>query len=321
MNCPVCLHPASAPALTGADILFETSSRPFKLSACAACHSLFLDPTPGANEIAGFYPAHYWWKPSTGILKALERCYRRIALYDHVRFITSAAQRAAIESKRARLLDVGCGSGTLLGILKQQGFDVLGLDSSKEAAAIAKAEYDVDVFVGSLEEAGFPDASFDLVTLFHVMEHVTTPRDVLISVRRILKPNGRVVLQVPNIESWQCRLFGSKWYGLDIPRHVIDYSNTSMRMLLRDCGFSVHRLRHFNLRDNAPAFASSMFPSLDPVSRAVRLRQRGVEEPALLAWVRHLAYFASVVAAYPFAVAESAAGSGATIMIEAVKSK
>src|SRR5438093_13646710 len=111
MKCPVCLHPVTAPALTGADILFETTSRPFKLSTCAACHSLFLDPTPSANEIAGFYPAHYWWRPSTGMLKALERCYRRIVLYDHVRFIASAARRA--HSAHARLLDVGCGSGAL----------------------------------------------------------------------------------------------------------------------------------------------------------------------------------------------------------------
>jgi hypothetical protein len=134
-----------------------------------------------------------------------------------------------------------------------------------------------------------------------------------------LKPNGRVVLQVPNIESWQYRLFGAKWYGLDIPRHVVDYSNTSMQMLLRESGFHIHRVRHFNLRDNAPALASSMFPSLDPVSRAVRRRQRGAEESALLAWIRHLAYFAAVLGAYPFAIVESAAGSGATIMIEAAK--
>jgi len=91
------------------------------------------------------------------------------------------------------VLDVGCGSGTLLGLLKHRGFRVTGLDFSAEAAAIAKAENGVDVAVGSLEEAHFPAESFDVVTLFHVMEHVTNPRQVLAEVSRVLKITDGVV--------------------------------------------------------------------------------------------------------------------------------
>src|SRR5207244_8297664 len=120
---------------------------------------------------------------------------------------------------------------------------VTGLDFSAEAAAIAKAENGVDVAVGTLEEAHFPAESFDVVTLFHVMEHVTNPRLVLAQVSRVLKPNGVAILQVPNIESWQFKIFGARWYGLDIPRHVIDYSRNSMLKLLADSGFVVNRIR------------------------------------------------------------------------------
>lgn len=316
MNCPVCLNPATSPAnLTGNDVLFETTTKTFSLSGCPACACLFIDPLPGNAEIAGFYPAQYWWKASSGILKSLEGVYRKMALRDHVEFISRAAQVRA-----PHLLDVGCGSGTLLGLMKGRGFEVRGFDSSAEAARIAKSESNVDVEVGTrLQDAGFADESFDLVTLFHVMEHVTDPRSVLAEVRRILRPAGRLVLQVPNIESWQFRLFGVRWYGLDVPRHVVNYSNQAMQRLLAESGFKVRRTRHFNLRDNAPALASSLFPSLDPISRAVRQRQRSRTEPVALAWLRHALYLGVVVAAQPFAIAESAAGKGATIMIEAEK--
>jgi SAM-dependent methyltransferase len=217
-------------------------------------------------------------------------------------------------------LDVGCGSGTLIGILKGKGFEVLGLDFSAEAAEAASAENDVRVIVGSLQDAGFEDSSFDVVTLFHVMEHVTNPRQVLAEVRRILKPSGCLVVQVPNIDSWQCKVFGAQWYGLDIPRHVIDYSRASMRKLLEDCGFGIRRTRHFNLRDNAPALVSSLFPSLDPVSRAVRHRRHNMQETATAAWSRHMSYLFFVLCAYPIAMVESAFGRGATIMIEARRS-
>jgi hypothetical protein len=92
-----------------------------------------------------------------------------------------------------------------------------------------------------------------------------------------------------------------------------------MLSLLKDSGFEPSRIKHFNLRDNAPALISSMFSSLDPVSRAVRQRKHGVHEGVPMAWMRHIAYLFLVLCAYPFAIAESAFGHGATLMIEARK--
>jgi len=274
---------------------------------------------PGDDEIAGFYPSQYWWNSSksqtSSTLKNLESVYRRLALRDHIGFISRAAgYRPGLD-----LLDVGCGGGTLLRLLKQRGFRTLGVDLSEEAARVAETENGVRVIVGSLPEARFPSGAFDIVTLFHVMEHVTNPRHVLTEVFRILKPNGAVILQVPNIDSWQFKAFGAKWYGLDVPRHVIDYSKKSMLKLIDDAGFVPCRIRHFNLRDNAPAFVSSLFPSLDPVGRAIRHRKQGIGEGVLTAWSRHAAYLSLVICAYPFAILESAFGRGATVMIEARK--
>ena len=92
-----------------------------------------------------------------------------------------------------------------------------------------------------------------------------------------------------------------------------------MLRLLNDTGFVPNRIKHFNLRDNAPAFVSSLLPSLDPVSRAVRQWKHGIRESVLTAWSRHAAYLSFVICAYPFAILESAFGRGATVMIEAQK--
>src|ERR1043165_1660584 len=149
-GCPVCLNSSTDFAnLSGSDVLFETTSKVFSLSSCPECHCLFIDPLPGEAEIAGFYPEQYWWKGSPGVLKSLEGVYRKMALRDHVAFIARAAQSVPTNGAPPRLLDVGCGSGTLLGLMKQHGFQVRGFDSSKEASGIAKSESGVDVVVGT----------------------------------------------------------------------------------------------------------------------------------------------------------------------------
>jgi SAM-dependent methyltransferase len=271
---------------------------------------------PGSHELPHFYPQNYWWSDSPSPLRKLESVYRRIVLRDHVAFVGRLSPIAG-DSRPPRLLDVGCGSATLLTLLRKRGFDVLGFDPSVEAATTAKAS-GIDVITGvQLQDGNFADASFNVVSLFHVLEHVPNPRELLVEVRRILCGGGRLVVQVPNIDSWQFRLCGFRWRGLDVPRHVINYSNNAVRRLLLDSGFRVHRSRQFNIRDNAPSLASSLFPALDPIRR--RSRRKDDAESSLVAWGKHALYLAAVAAAFPFAVMESVAGAGATVMIEAEK--
>ncbi|HET9219129.1 MAG TPA: class I SAM-dependent methyltransferase [Terriglobia bacterium] len=272
---------------------------------------------PGIHELPHFYPQDYWWSDSPSTLSRLEDVYRRIALRDHVAFV-SRTSRKVRDSHAVRLLDVGCGSATLLRLLREKGFDVLGFDQSLRAAAIGKVG-GVEVKTGvRLQDGNFTDASFHVVSLFHVLEHVPDPRDLLGEVRRILCKGGRLVLQVPNIDSWQFRLCGVRWRGLDVPRHVINYSTKTVLRLLLDSGFRIRRSRQFNIRDNAPSLASSLFPALDPVRRRVRHREDRAES-SLVTWGKHGLYLAAVAAAYPFAVMESLAGAGATVMVEAEK--
>jgi SAM-dependent methyltransferase len=315
MRCPLCDSPETQPSLASRDRFLETTPRLFRLSACRDCECLFIDPQPDAADLAAYYPKGYWRSGLGGKLGVVEAFYRRTALRDHVGFVRQAARRIHGGGKPLRLLDVGCGSGLLLDLIRRRGFTVTGVDVSASAARAAQVEHGLSVRIGSLRGARFDAESFDIVTMFHSLEHVTDPRASLSEARRVLQPNGRLIIQVPNIRSWQSRLLGGRWHGLDIPRHTIDYSLRSIHRLLGACGFALERVRNFNIRDNAPALASSVAPGLDPVRRKALDRT----EPAVLAWSRHALYLALVGLAWPFALLEAAAGCGATIMVEARK--
>jgi SAM-dependent methyltransferase len=266
-----------------------------------------MNPMPGPEEIAGFYPTQYWWNSSkAGALKKLESIYRKVALHDHISFITRAGgNRTGLD-----LLDVGCGSGTLLGLLKQRGFRPMGVDFSAEAARVAEAENGVRVLVGRWIRPR-SRSLIDIVTLFHDGARRKSPQRSR-RVSRILKPNGVVVLQVPNIDSWQFKAFGAKWYT-SIFRATSSTTEDSMLKLLSDSGFAVRRIKHFNLRDNAPALASSLVPRWIPPGRSPAQAQRSGDHGHRL--LRH-AYLLFVIGAYPFAIVESAVARR-DVMIEA----
>lgn len=290
--CPICADVRRTPLHTGRDRLYRTTRDAFSLIRCARCGMARLDPVP--EDLARFYPAGYWHRPTR-----LQEIYRRLTIADHVAFA-----RRALGAGR-RVLDVGCGSGLFLNRLRApEGF---GLDTSPRAAAVAREVYGVEVVVGDLARAPFRATAFDLITMFHVLEHLPDPGAYVEAARRLLAPGGRLVVQTPNLDSWQYRVFGPRWIGLDVPRHLCDFRARDLRRLLEDRGFRILREKHFSWRDNAACLATTVAPAWEPVARASRgLPPRG------------LAYLALTAAALPFAVAEAACGRGATVMLEAL---
>ncbi|MCU1275097.1 MAG: Methyltransferase type 11, partial [Bryobacterales bacterium] len=153
------------------------------------------------------------------------------------------------------------------------------------------------------------------VTMFHVLEHVPDPQHYLQEARTLLRPNGRLIVQVPNAACWQFVLLGRAWNGVDAPRHLHLFRDADLEKLLERSGFEIVRRKYFSLRDNPAGLATSVAPSLDPMAR--RIRQ--VPESGWVRFLKNLAYFALVVAAIPFTLLESAFRAGSTVMIEARK--
>jgi 2-polyprenyl-3-methyl-5-hydroxy-6-metoxy-1,4-benzoquinol methylase len=294
------------------DRLYHTTEKSFNVVECGECSLIRLYPWPKPDDLRSYYPNSYWYSAEEGTADRLEDSYRRMVLRDHVQFV----RRALVESgETGPVLDVGCGGGLFLSMLAEHGFKGMGLDFSIEAAGIAWHRNGVPVVCGSLSSAPLAPESCAGVTMFHVLEHLYDAGAYLKAAHALLRPNGRLVIQVPNAACWQFLLFGENWNGVDVPRHLVNFRSKDMDTLLENCGFEVVRHKYFSLRDNPAGFASSIAPSLDPMARRVRQ----VAESGRMRIVKDLLYFGLVVAGLPFTVLEAACRAGSTVMVEARK--
>jgi len=311
--CPACGNPTFTVLLSGTDRLYRTTTQPFQVVECTLCRLIRLLPRPSPAELTQYYPKDYWYAPEEALAGRLEERYRRFVLRDHVNFVVRAIKEAG--ETEGVVLDVGCGGGLFLRLLAEQGFRVAGLDFSLDAAIIARRKNAVPAVCGTLSQAPFPAGSCQVITMFHVLEHLYDPVSYLQSAHTLLRRQGRLVVQVPNASCWEFLLLGESWSGLDIPRHLLTFRPTDLEILLDRCGFHVVRKKFFSLRDNPTGLATSIAPWLDPMARRVRR----VNESSRMKLFKDLMYFCLVMAAIPWTLLEATCGAGSTIMVEARK--
>ncbi len=295
------------------DRLYGTTSKYFQIVECGKCRLIRLHPQPAPIELRQYYPPGYWFVAESTAADRLEQQYRRFVLRDHLRFV----ERALEESEEEGLvLDVGCGGGLFLQMLRERkNVRAVGLDFSLDAANVAWRRAGVPAVCATLSRAPIAPSSCAMITMFHVLEHLYDPASYLDAAHHLLRPDGRLVVQVPNAACWQFLLFGERWNGVDVPRHLIDFRLSDLDSLLDHCGFEVLRHKHFSLRDNPAGMATSMAPALDPMAR----RLRGVAETPLERLWKDLMYLALVGISLPFTLFEAACRAGSTIMVEARK--
>jgi 2-polyprenyl-3-methyl-5-hydroxy-6-metoxy-1,4-benzoquinol methylase len=322
--CPICRSAETAACFSGRDRLFGLAQGQFQLLRCLSCKCMFLHPFPEDAALASFYPQKYWvseesteQKGWVQLFQRFEKAYREFVVADHVRFLDQSARKNHARKNHARenraqgksLLDIGCGSGTFLHVAQSHGFFPHGMDMSPQAVEIAKKQYGFTVRQGEIGSRIWDDCRFDFITMFHVLEHLTDPRLALEYAADLLQPRGILIIQVPNISSIQARLFGKLWYGLDVPRHVINFTPKALKFLLQETGFEFRLTSRFSLRDNPASIASSLVPWLDPIRRKVR----SVNAHPAFNGAMETAYFALYLLALPAAYLESICGFGGTI--------
>jgi len=311
-QCPACSGQEFELLFTSSDRLYHTTAEKFRVVECTRCRLMQLTPRPAPAELEKYYPKNYWFTPETSAAGRLEEAYRRLVLLDHVRFVERALRECG---ESGPLLDVGCGGGLFLRLARERGLRVMGLDFSFDAAHAAWSVNGAPAICASLSSAQFARESCAAVTMFHVLEHLYQPRDYLQAAHELLRPRGRLIIQVPNAACWQFRLLGASWNGVDVPRHLYDFRPADLDRLLDPCGFEVVLRKYFSLRDNPSGLATSLAPRLDPMARRIREVKEGPGERL----VKDLLYAALVVAALPFTAVEAACDAGSTIMIEARK--
>jgi SAM-dependent methyltransferase len=175
-----------------------------------------------------------------------------------VRFLRKFRQKR-IERfiQKGRILDIGCGRGTLLSLMKEQGWEAYGLEFNEETAWHARNVLGLDIKTGRLADVHFDDAFFDVVTLWHVLEHLPDPVLTFEECRRILKPGGLLVISVPNSDSLQARISGDDWFHLDLPYHLYHFNDKNLDLFLRTFSFKIFKVKHFSLEFNPFGYLQS----------------------------------------------------------------
>jgi SAM-dependent methyltransferase len=249
--------------------------------------------------MAAYYPDDYHTPSSSpGRLERLAEAYR---LRQHAEVVRWLARR---RPARGRLLDVGCGAGELLVMLRSDGWTVSGVEPSPAAVATARTRHRLDVFEGGIDEVDLPAAAYDVVVLAAVLEHLHDPLAALTRVRELLAPGGLVaVLFLPLLASPQARLFGGRWLGLDVPRHLHHFELATFARLAQQAGLRIDSAETYSRRHNATLWVSSLFPGLQKQRLNVLMRQSKAKAAAGAA-----AYLALTTAARPLARAEASLG-------------
>ena len=269
-ECPVCGGSGAYFGCFG-DTFYRVTDYRADLFRCGNCRSHFIWPQPTREAIAAFYPTGYWREreESPGLLARAQSRYVDLMLnWDLMSWVRRMNLPAG-----ARFLDIGCSRGDWLALIRRAGFRAEGIEADPRAAAYARDHHGISVSEVDVDEWSPEPGSYDAISFFHLLEHLRKPRRLLASCHGALRPGGKILLRVPNFSSWQGRLFGARWKGLEIPRHLLHFHPRALAELVEREGFVVERLSTWALRDGPPAAASSLYPDGEPTRREILGRQ------------------------------------------------
>jgi SAM-dependent methyltransferase len=306
--CPACGHEQGKALFRVPDRLGNAPPGSCLVVECGGCRLLRLNPWPGPSDVRRNYPPGFWLTSEAN--SRIEEHFRRFRLRDQVNFVKSALRRAGVAGP---VLEVASRGGWCLSQLVSKKQPVVALDFDIASASSSWQAMRVPAVCGTLTATPFADRSFAAVAMFQVLEHLFDPAAHLEAARKLLRPGGRLIVQVPNASCWQFLLLGERWSGLDAPRHLIHYRAHDLEILLDRCGFEVERVKYFSLGDNPQGLAASLAPGLDPETR--RLRHQPEAHGSSLA--KDLLFHGLTLAALPFTILEAACHAGSTVMMEA----
>lgn len=225
------------------------SGKDYQLLKCENCGIVFTDPFPSRKILDSINKESYgmensWRGYSLRLPSLLKRAQKII---DEIK----------IYKKSGSLLDIGCGFGLLLKVAKDKGFEVLGVEKEKRAVEIATKKWKLSVVKGEFPEVDIKSAFFDVVICFDILEHVRNPKQFLSSIDHILRKNGLLVIQSPNIESIMAKITRDRWNWLLVPNHLWHFSPKTLPIILKKSGFEILKLKtlddlsefNFNLID------------------------------------------------------------------------
>ena len=254
-KCPLCFH-------TKNKLLFQIKGLP--LYSCGNCHCHFIDSRVYDQNLKLYKESFYHEEGSrfNPIIEALTLLLRKIRMKLILKY----------KASKNKILDIGCGRGEILKFFKSKGWDVVGLQLSKPLADSLnqKGIYTLNC---PLEETNFRKGEFDVITMFHVLEHLKNPDNSIEYYKEILKKGGLFIIEVPNIESWSCSFGKQGWLNYDIPNHIVNFGNSQLHELMSNKGFKVLEATTRSLEFGPYSFLQSFLNRLYPNNNFFQIMQ------------------------------------------------
>ncbi len=215
-NCPVCGQQNFRISMEIPD--YFLTQEVFKISECLSCGMLFTNPRPALNDLGRYYKSEDYISHSNTKKGLVSKVYHWVRNHNFKKKFKIISEL----SKGRELLDVGCATGGFLSFFKEKGWSVTGIEPDSDARKVAKEVNGLNVFDES-ELVHFKENSFDVITMWHVLEHVPFPGERLEVLKRLLKEDGLLVIAIPNPGSYDAEFYGKFWAGYDVPRHLLHF--------------------------------------------------------------------------------------------------
>ena len=239
VKCCVCESNDATLIGMGQDFEYQTSSYTFSAMRCKSCGLVYLNPRPSITEFEKIYPPSY---------HAIDFSKKNFGFVYSVRSRLEAGRflrRCRHLPEDARILDVGCGDGFHLNLLRKfgrKGWKLEGVDIDKRAVAAATRS-GLQVHLGTIEDIDLPCESYDLVFMIQTIEHIEKPGEVLLAIKKLLRKGGQLIIVTDNTDSIDFKLFKSSyWGGYHFPRHWNLFNGNSLTKLAKKTGFEIQDL-------------------------------------------------------------------------------
>ncbi|HMJ46032.1 MAG TPA: class I SAM-dependent methyltransferase [Ferruginibacter sp.] len=237
-GCPVCKSGNIHPFFTAKD--HTVSGSLFGIWKCDDCTAMFTQDVPSIENIGSYYQSEKYISHSDTQQGFINR------LYHIVRKYTLFAKRKMIGKETGlemgNILDIGSGTGGFLDTMQQVGWKATGLEPGEDAREKAKSLYGVHV-LPSQELFNLPPASFDVITMWHVLEHVHQLQNYIEQIKKLITSKGLLFIAVPNYTSYDAAHYKQDWAGYDVPRHLYHFSPRSMKKLMDMHGLKIIKIK------------------------------------------------------------------------------
>ena len=204
----------------------SVSKETFELYRDETLDLVFTHPQPDENSLPKYYESDDYISHTDGKRSVFEKAYhfvKGIALKNKLDLINS------LQDSKGKLLDIGSGTGEFLNVAKEDGWEIIGVEPSSKAKAIA-----IKKGVSFIDNTNLlEDQSFDVITMWHVLEHVPNIENQIKELKRLLKPNGTILIAVPNFNSFDAKYYDVFWAAYDVPRHLWHFSKTAIKALFQ----------------------------------------------------------------------------------------